>query len=86
MVKLPSKSVAVPFVVPFSITVAPIKGSPVESSTTPWTSIFWAKAGSVNDNSKANATSAFRLRVKQTFFMQDFFKFYIYLKLISGSG
>ena len=36
-VKLPSKSVIVPFVVPFTITFAPITGIPAPSTTTPVT-------------------------------------------------
>ena len=36
-VQLPSKSVIVPLVVPFTCTVAPITGSPVASTTCPFT-------------------------------------------------
>ena len=39
---LPSKSVTAPFVVPFSITLAPIIGSPFVSVTTPLTvNVCW---------------------------------------------
>lgn len=41
MEKLPSKSVAVPTEVPFSMMVAPIAGSPDGSRTTPLTDV-WA--------------------------------------------
>ncbi|WP_407933754.1 carbohydrate-binding family 9-like protein, partial [Bacteroides cellulosilyticus] len=43
--KLPSKSVMTPFwLLPFSITVAPIIGSPSESVTLPFTVMFWEDA------------------------------------------
>lgn len=41
--KLPSKSVMVPLVVPFTITLAPIIGSPVVSLTIPLTTIYLEK-------------------------------------------
>ena len=43
-VKLPSRSVTVAFVVPFSVTVAPITVSPSGCFTTPFTVSCWAKA------------------------------------------
>lgn len=41
-VKFPSKSVIAPVDAPFTITVAPISGVSVSSTTTPFTVIFWA--------------------------------------------
>ena len=41
--KFPSKSVIVPWVVPFISTFAPTMGSPCVSCTTPLTVICWAK-------------------------------------------
>ena len=41
-VKFPSKSVIAPVDAPFTITVAPISGVSVSSTTTPFTVMFWA--------------------------------------------
>lgn len=52
--KLPSKSVMVPLVVPFTITLAPIIGSPVVSLTIPLTTICWANVLTDKNNPTMN--------------------------------
>ena len=61
-VKLPSKSVIVPVVVPFINTLAPITGSPKLSFTTPLTVMLCAKACTENSIPASHSSrSLFRL-------------------------
>ena len=57
--KFPSKSVTVPFVVPFSTTLAPITGSPIASLTVPLIeTLFWRDDCVTGNDSDAANTDA----------------------------